>query len=138
MTVTNDNIRDLLNRPRGLLEGTITEYISMRTTEINKKARSSTLYGVSSSNAVTTELKEAAIKALVTMDCLSVMVDTIPTYYPAKEQGPIEQRLRAQLKVFKERSDSLVKEVVDKGGSAFASKKTNTRLDSSSSTYNTD
>jgi hypothetical protein len=136
MAVTNDNIRALLNRPRGLLEETITEYISIRTLEVDKKARSATLYGVTASNAVTTDLKEAAIKSLVAMDCLSVMVDTIPSYYPAKEQGPIEQRLRSQLKVFKERSDNLVKEIASKGGTAFATKKTNTRLDSSDSTYN--
>lgn len=137
MAITNDNIRALLNRPRGLLEETITEYISMRTLEVDKKARSSTLYGVSPTNAVTEELKEAAIKALVTLDCLSVMIDTIPTYYPAKEQGPIEQRLRSQLKVFQARSESLLGEIASKGGTAFATKKTNTRLDSSS-TYNAD
>jgi hypothetical protein len=137
MTVTNDSIRALLNRPRGLLEETITEYISMRTLEVDKKSRSATLYGVSAANAVTLELKEAAIKALVTLDCLSVMIDTIPTYYPAKEQGPIEQRLRSQLKVFQARAENLLGEIASKGGTAFATKKTNTRLDSSS-TYNAD
>ena len=60
--------------------------IHIPTLEIEKKARSSTLYGVSANNAVTTDLKEAAIKALVSMDCLSVMVDTIPSYYPAKDR----------------------------------------------------
>ena len=136
MAVLESSIRALLNQPRGLLSETITEYISMRTAEINKKRRSPTLYGVSSANAVTDELAEAAIKALVVMDCLSVMIDTIPTYYPPKEQGPIEQRCRGQMKLFQERAEALVKEVADKGGTAFASKKTNTRLDSSSSTYN--
>ena len=40
------------------------------------------------------------------------------------------------MEISQERAEALVKEVADKGGTAFASKKTNTRLDSSSSTYN--
>lgn len=135
MAVLESSIRALLNQPRGLLTETITEYITMRTAEINKKRRTA-LYGVSAINTVQDDLAESAIKALVVMDCLSVMIDTIPTYYPPKEQGPIEQRFRGQMKLFQERAESLVKEVVDKGGTAFASKKTNTRLDSSNSTYN--
>ncbi len=37
MAVTTSQIRDLLNRPRGLNEGTITEYITIRTAEVNKR-----------------------------------------------------------------------------------------------------
>lgn len=135
MAVLESSIRALLNQPRGLLTETITEYITMRTAEINKKRRNS-LYGVSAINTVQDDLAESAIKALVVMDCLSVMIDTIPTYYPPKEQGPIEQRFRGQMKLFQERAEALVKEVADKGGTAFASNSTNTRLDSSSSSYN--
>ena len=36
MAVTNDNIRDLLNRPRGLNDATITEYISIRTEQVKQ------------------------------------------------------------------------------------------------------
>jgi len=135
MAVLESSIRALLNQPRGLLSETIAEYITMRTAEINKKRRNS-LYGVSAVNTVQDDLAESAIKALVVMDCLSVMIDTIPTYYPPKEQGPIEQRFRGQMKLFQERAEALVIEVVDKGGTAFASNSTNTRLDSSSSSYN--
>ena len=39
MAVTTDNIRDLLNRPRGLVEGAISEYISLRTTQVDQIAR---------------------------------------------------------------------------------------------------
>ena len=70
------------------------------------------------------------------MDCLSVMVDTIPTFYPAKEQGPIEQRFRSQIGTFKKRAEDLLKEVAEKGGTAFYVKRTNTRQDSSDSSYN--
>lgn len=131
MAVTSTSIRALLNQPRGLLEETIDEYITMRTAEVNKKRRSASLYGVSSDNAVQDDLAEAAIKALVSLDCLSVMIDTIPTYYPPKEQGPIEQRFRGQLKAFQDRADALLKEVAEAGGTAFASASTSTRLESS-------
>jgi len=127
MAVTTTSIRALLNQPRGLLEETIDEYLTIRTAEINKKRRSSTLYGVSSDNAVTDALVDSAIKTLVCMDCLSVMIDTIPTYYPPKEQSPIEQRFRGQLKAFEERANSLVREVAEVGGSAFSVKSTKTR-----------
>tara|TARA_Y100001938_G_C8079824_1_gene428381 strand:- start:1803 stop:2225 length:423 start_codon:yes stop_codon:yes gene_type:complete len=136
MAVTIAQIRAMLGQPRGLLDDTITEYISIRTLEVNKKRRSSTLYGVSSDNAVSDDLVDAAIKALVSADCLSVMVDVIPTFYPEKEQGAIEQRYKTQARVFRERADDLLKEVADKGGTAFYLKKTNTRLDSTSSSFN--
>ena len=69
MAVTNDNIRDLLNRPRGLNEGTISEYITIRTEEVNKKTRGTHLLAADSANAVTTAQKESAIKCLVATDC---------------------------------------------------------------------
>ena len=59
MAITTDNIRDVLNRPRGLNENTISEMITIRTNEVNKVSRG-TLYGVSTLYAVSDELKEGA------------------------------------------------------------------------------
>ena len=64
MAVTTSQIRDLLNRPRGLTEGTITEYLTIRTAEVNKKSRQSGYVGVTT-NAPTDALKESAIKMLI-------------------------------------------------------------------------
>ena len=72
MAVTASSIRALLNRPRGLLDDTITEYISIRTLEVNKVSRSN-IYG-EGDHAVTTDLKEAAIKSLVALDCLETVL----------------------------------------------------------------
>ena len=55
MAVTNDNIRDLLNRPRGLNEATITELITVRTNEVNKFSRGAG-YGVDTVNVVSDAL----------------------------------------------------------------------------------
>ena len=92
MAVTSNQIRDLLNRPRGLNENTITEYITIRTAEVNKKARGSKY--IDATNAVTDTLKESAIKFLVCMDCLRVLIDTIhaividvPIDYEARFNG---------------------------------------------------
>ena len=65
MVVTNDNIRDLLNRPRGLTEATITEYVTIRTAQVNKVDRSSTLFGADSDNTPPTTLTDSAIKMMV-------------------------------------------------------------------------
>ena len=128
MAVTTDNVRDLLNRPRGLLEGTINEYISIRTLEINKTARSSTLFGVTAENAVTTDLKEAVIKTRVAVDCLLVLIDTIPSYYTEEDGRYAEQRFREQLKEMSKRADDLYAQVREVGGTAFSVKSTTSRL----------
>ena len=128
MAVTTDNVRDLLNRPRGLLEGTISEYISIRTLEINKTARSSTLFGVTADNAVTTDLKEAVIKTRVAVDCLLVLIDTIPSYYTEEDGRYAEQRFREQLKEMSKRADDLYAQVREVGGTAFSTKSTTSRL----------
>ena len=60
MAVTSDNIRDLLNRPRGLNAATITELITVRTNEVNKFSRGS-LYGVGD-NAVRLTSRKALSK----------------------------------------------------------------------------
>ncbi len=127
MTVSTDNIRDLLNRPRGLNNATITEYISMRTEEVNKKARSTEYLASDSTNAVTEAQKETAIKALVCMDCLLVLVNTVATFYPLDEQKAIDQRFQEQLKSFTKRSDELLSMVAGKGGTAFVVDSTNSR-----------
>ena len=131
MAVTNDNIRDLLNRPRGLNAATIDEYISMRTEEVNKVARSTEYLATGSANAVTTAQKEAAIKALVCMDCLLVLVNTVASFYPQDDQKAVDQRFQVQIKTFKQRSDDLLKMVSGKGGTAFVVDSSNSRLPSS-------
>lgn len=128
MAVSTDSIRDLLNRPRGLNENTISEYITIRTEEINKKARGEEYLATGSANAVTTAQKESAIKALVCLDCLSVLINTIPTYHPVGDQQAVDQRFREQLKTFEKRSKDLVDMVVGKGGTAFVVDSTNSRL----------
>lgn len=127
MTVTTAQIRDLLNRPRGLNEATITEYISIRTEEVNKKARSTEYLASDSANAVTTAQKESAIKTLVCMDCLLVLVNTVATFYPLDEQKAIDQRFQEQLKAFTKRADEMLSMIAGKGGTAFAVDSTNTR-----------
>ena len=56
MAITNptvSQIRDLLNRPRGLNDATISEYITIRSAQVSRMRRSATLYGVSTAGAVT-------------------------------------------------------------------------------------
>ena len=128
MAITSDNIRDLLNRPRGLLEGTITEYISIRTLEVNKAARGTLYLPTDTTNAVTTDLKEAAIKSLVAVDCLLVLIDTIPSYYTEEDGRYAEQRFRTQLGEMSKRADGLYAQVREEGGTAFSVKSTTSRL----------
>ena len=71
MAVTTEQIRDLLNRPKGLNEATITEYISIRTTQVSKTARNNKFLAEDSINVVTDAEKEAAIKFLTCTDCLT-------------------------------------------------------------------
>jgi len=53
MTVTTDTIRDLLGRPRGLNDATISEYITLRTIQVNKASRNATFLPTDTTNAVT-------------------------------------------------------------------------------------
>ena len=128
MTVTTDNIRDLLNRPRGLNEGTITEYISMRTEQVNKSARNTAFLADDSTNVVTTAQKESAIKALVCADCLQVMIDTLPSYVNESERKEQDIRLTAQLRGFIQRGQDLLALVSEKGGTAVKVTSTKTKL----------
>ena len=127
MAVTETQIRALLNFPRGLLKETIEEYISVQTAYVAKVSRS-TQAGVTV-NAVTDAQKDMAIKMLVAKDCLLVMIDTIPTYTPEKEQGQQDIRLRSQLTSFEKRADAALSAIAERGGTAFATGKTKTRLE---------
>ncbi len=125
MAVTTDNIRDLLNRPRGLNEATITELITIRTAQINKMARGSK-YGVDS--AVDTTLKESAIKCLVCLDSLNILVDTVPSYYSEDMQSVYDRRFQQQIITYQQRADEAVALIAEASGSAFATGSTKTRL----------
>ena len=125
MAITNDNIRDLLNRPRGLNDATITELITIRTAQVNKQARG-TSYNVSS--AVDTTLKESAIKFLVALDCLNILVDTVPSYYSEDMQSVYDRRFQQQIITYQQRADEAVALIAEASGSAFATGKTTSRL----------
>ena len=125
MAVTSDNIRDVLNRPRGLNDGTITEMISIRTNEVNKMARG-TMYNVSS--AVDTNLKEGAIKMLVALDCLNILIDTVPTYYSEDQQSVYDRRFQQQIVTFQQRADEAIALIAEQGTATFATGSSNTRL----------
>ena len=128
MTVTTDNIRDLLNRPRGLNEATITEYISIRTEQVNKSARNNAFLAEDSPNIVTTAQKESAIKALVCSDCLQVMIDTLPSYVNESDRKEQDIRLTAQLRGFIKRGEEMLALISEVGGTAVKFSQTKTRL----------
>jgi hypothetical protein len=128
MTVTIDNIRDLLNRPRGLNDATITEYISIRTEQVNKSARNNAFLAEDSTNVVTTAQKESAIKALVCADCLQVMIDTIPSYVNEDEKKQQDIRLTAQMRGFVKRGEEMLALISEVGGTAVKFSQTKTRL----------
>ena len=128
MAVTTTQIRDLLNRPRGLNEGTISEYITIRTAEVNKIARKSGYVGVTTDTAPTDALKESAIKMLVCVDCLRVVIDTLPTWVPEKDQGTQDIRFNKQLSSFEKSAEKVLREIAEASGTAFYNKATATRL----------
>jgi hypothetical protein len=128
MVVSTDNIRDLLNRPRGLNDATVTEIISIRTTEVNKIARGS-LYSVGD-HAVSTDLKEGAIKLLCALDCLNILIDTVPSYYSESERSVYDRRFQQQIETIQRRADEAVAMIKEGEGSAFVVKKTTSRLPS--------
>jgi len=128
MAVTTDNIRDLLNRPRGLNEGTIGEYITIRTEEVTKKARGTHMLAEDSVNVVTTAQKESAIKFLVAADCLRVMIDTIPSYVDENERKVNDIRLSTQLKQIEKQAQDMLALVSEKGGTAYQGKVTKTKV----------
>ena len=127
MAVTTAQIRDLLNRPRGLNENTISEYLTIRDAEITKKARMTGYVGVTD-NAPTTALKESAVKFLVCVDCLRVLIDTIPSIYPPQEKGATDIRFGAQLRSFEKQAAQALANIAEVGGTAFKVKATTTRV----------
>mgnify|MGYP005822739511 CR=1 FL=1 len=131
MAVTTTQIRDLLNRPRGLNEGTISEYLTIRDNQVTKVARSADLFGVTSANAPTTALKDDAVKFLVCLDCLRVLIDTIPAWVPEKEQGTQDIRFNKQLTSFEKQAQSALDEIAERGGTAFVVDSTASRITTS-------
>jgi len=127
MAVTTAQIRDLLNRPRGLTENTISEYITIRTAEVDKKSRQSGYVGVTD-NAPTTTLKESAIKMLVCVDCLRVLIDTIHAIVPEKEKGAMDIRFAKQLSSFEKSARDAMSAIEEKSATAFKVKATTTRV----------
>ena len=128
MAITTTQIRDLLNRPKGLNDATITEYISIRTTQVTKMARNDKFLSESSANAVTETEREAAIKFLTCVDCLQVLIDTAPSYVAENERREQDIRFANQIRAFQKRADEMLALVAEKGGTAVEFKQTKTRM----------
>jgi|TARA_R100000808_G_C2140761_1_gene148564 hypothetical protein len=128
MAVTNAQIRDLLNRPRGLNEGTITEYVTVRTNEVNKRARGTQYLATDSPDKVSDALKDDAVKMLVCADCLSVLIDTYVSTVPENDRGEQDRRFKEQMKVFQERGAIALKLIAEAAGSAYSEYQTSTQL----------
>lgn len=118
MTVTTSQIRDLLNRPANLVEGAITEYITMRTNEADKIARTNT-YGIADANAVTTTNKEEYIKAAVCADVLVVLINTLPAHTMPEARQGTDDRFRRQLEQFQLRAADLKALIAEPNAAAF-------------------
>ena len=118
MTVTTSQIRDLLNRPPNLVEGTITEYITMRTEEANKIARTNS-YGIGAANQVTTAQKEEFIKAAVCADVLVVLISTLPHHTMPDARTGTDDRFRRQLEHFQARAADLKTMIAEPNAAAF-------------------
>jgi len=130
MTVTNDNIRDLLGRPKGLLTATITEYISIRTNFVNKVARDAD-YLPDNTNEVSATLKEDAIKMLVATDCLGILIDTLPGTAASHSEDDAryqDRRFEYQLTMFRKRAEDALNLISEQGSKAFAVNSTSSRI----------
>ena len=126
MAVTTAQIRDLLNRPPNLVEGAISEYITMRTNEANKIARTNT-YGIGVDHVVTETNKEEYIKAAVCADVLVVLINTLPAHtMPDARQGT-DDRFRRQLEHYQLRAADLKALIAEPNAAAFATESTATR-----------
>jgi len=128
MAVTTAQIRDLLNRPRGLNEATISEYLTIRDAEITKKVRAVGYVGGTSDNVPSATLQDSAVKFMVCVDCLRVLVDTIPSWVPEKEQGVQDIRFSKQLTSFENQALEAMRAIEEKGGTAFDIKATTTKV----------
>ena len=131
--ITVNAIRALLNHPRGLNSGTIIEYVNLRNTQINKKSRKVNYVGVDATNAPTTAEVETAVKLVVCVDCLRVLVDTIPAVVPEKEQGTSDIRFNKQLASFEKQAEDALAVIEEKGATAFYKKATAAKVSGTSS-----
>ena len=129
MAVTTTQIRDLLNRPRGLNEATITEYLTIRNAEIAKKARKVDYVGGTADNVPSDTLKDSAIKFMVCVDCLRVLLDSVPAIVDDEiQQRQMNQVYTKQLSSMEKAALEAIRAIEEKGGSAFKVKATSTRV----------
>ena len=129
MAVTTTQIRDLLNRPRGLNEATITEYLTIRNAEIAKKARKVDYVGGTADNVPSDTLKDSAIKFMVCVDCLRVLLDSVPAIIDDEiQQRQMNQVYTKQLSSMEAAALEAIRAIEEKGGSAFKVKATSTRV----------
>ena len=131
--ITVNAIRALLNHPRGLNSGTIIEYVNLRNTQINKKSRKVNYVGVDATNAPTTAEVETAVKLVVCVDCLRVLVDTIPAVVPEKEQGTSDIRFNKQLASFEKQAEDALAVIEERGATAFYKKATAAKVSGTTS-----
>jgi hypothetical protein len=131
--ITVNSIRALLNHPRGLNSGTIIEYVNLRNTQIAKKSRKSNYVGVDSTNAPSTAEIETAVKMVVCVDCLRVLVDTIPAIVPDDEQKTADIRFGKQLASFQKQADDALGVIEEKGATAFYKKATAAKVSGTTS-----
>ena len=129
MAVTTTQIRELLNRPRGLNEATITEYLTIRTAEVAKKARKVDYVGGTADNVPSDTLKDSAIKFMVCVDCLRVLLDSVPAIVDDEiQQRQMNQVYTKQLSSMEKAALEAIRAIEEKGGSAFKVKATSTRV----------
>ena len=129
MAVTTTQIRDLLNRPRGLNEATITEYLTIRNAEITKKARKVNFIGGTASNVPSDTLKDSAVKFMVCVDCLRVLLDSVPAFVDDEiQQRQMNQVYSKQLTSMEKSSLEAIRAIEEKGGTAFKVKATGTKV----------
>ena len=98
MTVTYfTEIRDLLNRPANLVEGAITEYITMRTQEADKIARTGNIRYSHQQTQYQLQTKRTTSKPAVCADVLVVLINTLPAHHArskARNRRQVSQTTR--------------------------------------------
>ena len=65
---------------------------------------------------------------LVALDCLNILIDTVPSYYSEDQQSVYDRRFQQQILTFQQRADEALALVADAGNSTFATGSSNTRL----------
>ena len=66
----------------------------------------------------------AVIKFNVACDCLRVLIDTVPSWVPEKEQGTQDRRFAKQLTSFERSAKEAIRAIEERGGTAFKVKAT--------------